>query len=83
MNFAERWFINRALGRMEEAMGSGWKGRLGAIGTALAAVAALLVSFSQGSLDVETAIKAFGTISAALSLFGIRQAIGAKTAPPA
>lgn len=75
MNFVDNWLFGRILNRLENAMGSGWKGKTGGIGLMLSGLAGLITGFSNGTLTAETAISYFGMLTAGLGVFGIRQAI--------
>jgi len=57
-------------------LGSGWKGKVGAAGGGLAALGALLASFSEGTLSTEKLLGYVSAIGLALAAFGIRQAMG-------
>lgn len=76
MNWLERKAVNLWLARMEAKMGSGWKGRAGAAGVALGAIAAALADVANGTLTAEKGIAYWTAIMGALSLFGIRQKLG-------
>lgn len=81
MNWFERQALRYVLRRLEGMMGTGWKGRLGAIGVILGALAGLATAYGSGTLSLEQVIAAFTVASGGLSAFGIRQAIGTP-APP-
>ena len=62
--------------------GKNWKGTTGAIGAALAALGAIGVDVSNGTLTTEKLTVYVAAIGGALSLFGIREAIGKQPEPP-
>lgn len=82
MNFIERGLANLALKRMEEKMGTNWKGKVGAIAALLAAVAAALTDFATNQLSMEKVLAYLSAAGGALSLFGIRHAMGPSKATP-
>lgn len=82
MNWIEKQAAGYALRRLEGEMGANWKGKIGAMGAALGVVATAAVAFSNGQLDLAGILAAITALSGALSLYGIRQAIG-PVAPPA
>lgn len=80
MNLIERGLANLALKRMEEKMGTNWKGKVGAIAAILAAVGGALTDFAQNSLTMEKVMAYVTAVGAGLSLFGIRHAMGPSKA---
>lgn len=76
MTWLDKLKLAVAIRYAEDRMGrSGWKGKTGAVGVMLGALAALFVDFSAGTLSTEKAIAYFTAFSAGLSAFGIRSAL--------
>lgn len=59
-----------------------WKGVTGAVGAALAALGGIAVDLEKGTLTTEKFTVYLAAVGGALSLFGIREAIGKQPEPP-
>ena len=75
MNWMDRFLVNRAISYVEGKMGKGWKGKAGAIGVMLGAIAAAFADVNAGTMNAERAIGYFTAFSAGFSAFGIRAAL--------
>jgi hypothetical protein len=81
MNWLEEKMGNLVLARMGAKMGSGWKGKAGAVGVGLGAIAAAITELAGGTITIEKAVGYWTAIMGALSLFGIRDALPAQKSP--